>query len=175
MKQIPRSTIEWLLESDIPRIRFAAQKLFTPEAAMYTADAGTTASTAHLSKDQLITRLVASLAEWKDEVLKQHNKPDLCMHRLCILADMGVTVDFEPIRPVIETILESFHENDVPTIKILIPRAFRGSGEVERAWIICDYPQILYSLLKMGVRTEQTQRSRNFFAGLAHENGFPCT
>jgi hypothetical protein len=164
MKKIPHATKKWLLDSDVPRIRYSAQRLFIPEHLQ----------SELLLEDELIGSLITSLNNWIDEVLKQHNKPDLCMHRLCLLADSGISTEFTPIRPVIETILASFDENNIPTINILLPKVFKGSGEVEKAWVLCDYPQILYSLLKMGVENKKTAQSLVFLESQVRDNGFPC-
>jgi hypothetical protein len=86
------------------------------------------------------------------------------MHRLRLLSDIGVTADFEPLKPIIDIILESFGSRNTPTINILIPKVFRGTGQVEKTWIICDYPQILYSLLKMGVKNGRTTASLEYLA-----------
>lgn len=164
MQKIPQTTKEWLLSSAVPRIRYMAQRLLAPE----------NLQSELLYEDELIGSLISSLDCWKDEVLMQHNKPDLCMHRLCLLADCGITKDFKPIQPLIETILESFADNTMPTINILLPKVFKGSGEVEKAWVLCDYPQILYSLLKMDVDNKKTSQSLAFLENQVRENGFPC-
>ena len=164
MRTIPETTVRWLCNSEIPRVRFQARKLF-----------GKKTDRRILYNDPLINKLFASLEDWDEEILKQHNKPDLAMHRLCLLADSGVRAKDKEMKPVINRILNTFGEDGLPRINILIPKAFRGSGEVEKEWIICDYPQILYSLLKIGVENNQIRRSLEFLSGLHLENGYPCT
>jgi len=164
MKEIPDSTVTWLLEAPAPFTRYMAQRFFRPGEEW----------TGLLIDDPMVRSLISSLADWDREVLKQHSKPDLGMHRLCLLADIGVTNEFGPIQQIIERILNTFNENNIPLIKTLIPKAFRGSGEVEEAWILCDYPQILYSLLKMGVRNEKTLGALAFLETTVRENGSPC-
>ena len=128
-----------------------------------------------LYDDSLVKRLLTSLEDWETEVLKQHNKPDLGMHRLCLLADMGVRAEDEEMKPVIERILGTFGTDGLPRFNILLPKVFRGSGEVEEVWTICDYPQLLYSLMKMGVADARIDHSVKYLSRLYRENGYPCT
>ena len=140
MITIPATTVDWLCNSETPRIRFMARTLF-----------GMQTDRSDLYDDSLVKRLLTSLEDWETEVLKQHNKPDLGMHRLCLLADMGVRAEDEEMKPVIERILGTFGTDGLPRFNILLPKVFKGSGEIEEVWTICDYPQLLYSLMKMGV------------------------
>ncbi len=152
MRTIPVTTIDWLCNSELPRVNFKARVLFNRKH-----------DRRDLYRDSLLKKLVSSLEDWDAEVLKQHNKPDLGMHRLCLLADSGVRAADEEIKPVVSRILKTFGDDNLPRINILIPKVFRGSGEVEKTWIICDYPQILYSLLKMGVKNDQPYVHWSFF------------
>ncbi|MBI9104465.1 MAG: hypothetical protein JEY99_18770 [Spirochaetales bacterium] len=163
--QIPQETIDWLNNSEIPRVRFKARSIFEKDA-----------DRQDLFTDPLIKDLIASLMnDWDEEILKQHNKPDLCMHRFCLLADSGVRWDDKEAKPLIDKVLKTFKSDSLPRVRILIPKIFRGSGEVEEEWIICDYPQILYGLLKMGVNNDLIKTSLEFLATLSRENGYPCT
>jgi hypothetical protein len=183
-RTVPRENRERLLTSDIPRVRYLAARLFEPGSEDPKA----------LSEDPLIRDTVGSLSDWDDEVLKQHNKPGLGMHRLALLADLGVNVGTpgleEPLKPVLEAIRRGMNEEGIPRIKVLLPKVFRGSGEVETAWIICDYPQILYGYLMIadGTSGRSTSSEPPFagspqrpphpglvsLCGLARENGVPC-
>ncbi|MBN2736181.1 MAG: hypothetical protein JXR70_04310 [Spirochaetales bacterium] len=87
--KIPSETIQWLIESKIGYIRYNGAKLFKPGEE----------NPADLINDPFITETVAQLKGWKTEILKQHNKPELYMHRLAMLADLGVTRDFPEIGP----------------------------------------------------------------------------
>ncbi|MBN2628321.1 MAG: hypothetical protein JXA95_16775 [Spirochaetales bacterium] len=164
MITIPETTKSWLIESPIPSVRYGAAELFRPGSG----------DRELLLTDPLVADSLDSLKNWKGEVLKQHNKPDLLIHRLAFLADAGVTRETPGMEEIGQIILDSFDTNQVPRIMVLIPKAFRGSGEVESAWIICDYPQILYALLKMGFVNDRTLASVRFLAGLSRENGMPC-
>ena len=81
---------------------------------------------------------------------------------------------FPEIDRVIDGILQSMDENGIPRIRIEIPKAFGGSGEPALDWVICDYPVILYSLVKMGVRDNKIRKSLKTLAGMVQDSGCHC-
>ena len=111
MKTIPETTVNWLCNSEILRVRFMARNLF-----------GFEADRNDLYNDSPVKNMINSLEDWETEVLKQHNKPDLGMHRLCLLADMGVRAEDKEMKPVIERILGTFGNDDLPRFRILLPK-----------------------------------------------------
>ncbi|MBI4646091.1 MAG: hypothetical protein HY738_05700, partial [Bacteroidia bacterium] len=60
-------------------------------------------------------------------------------------------------------------------IKIFIPKHFGGSGSEELAWILCDAPLILYSLIKLGYKdTPGVKEAVTFLLSLVRDNGWGC-
>jgi hypothetical protein len=52
---------------------------------------------------------------------------------------------------------------------------YGGSGQYQ-AWMLCDAPAILYSLVKLELRDNRSvQSAAKHLAGLSFENGWPCT
>ena len=164
MRTIPLQTVEWLTDSEYPRVRYGARRLFLRE--MPERDL--------LYEDPLILRILASLTDWNEEILKQHNKPELAMHRLCLLADLGVSAADPEAAGLLERIAGNLDSSGLPRINVLIPKMFRGTGKVEREWIICDYPQILYGLLRMGAPERLTGPALEYLSGLSLPGGYPC-
>lgn len=162
--KIPETTIGWLLETGSPAVRYNT-RLLTGE--------GNTDRT-ELLKDPLVIECVEALKYWNEEVLERHNKPDLLIHRLALLAGLGVKSEDPGVPGIIETIMTNVNEEGVPEITIRIPKAFGGSGMPERAWIICDYPVVLYALAAMGVKHEAVDKAVGFLTSLVDNNGCRC-
>jgi hypothetical protein len=56
-----------------------------------------------------------------------------------------------------------------------IPKAFGGTDEDQWAWILCDTPTLLYTLLAMGKQNDPRVRGAVLhLAGLIQENGWRC-
>jgi len=123
---IPDRTKAWLLEAPEPYIRYRVQLLITPGRA----------DTTLLDTDPFIQGHMESLVGWRDEVLARHDKADLWIHRLAMLADLGVTRETEGAVPLVEDLLSNFREDGTYPISIMIPKAFGGSGEAGKNWII---------------------------------------
>ncbi|MBN1523543.1 MAG: hypothetical protein JW904_03565 [Spirochaetales bacterium] len=162
--KIPGETQQWLLESDIPYVRYNAARLFKPGSE----------DAADLAKDPFIKENISCLKSWSSEILKQHNRPDLLMHRLAMLADLGVTKDHPGMKAVIDTILKQTTPEGIPLTMIQIPKVFGGTDIPALDWILCDFPLILYALLKMRVKNQKIDEAVRKFQELVDENGFRC-
>ncbi len=126
-------------------------------------------------RDKQIAGLIDSLARWPGPPIKNHKQADMLLYRLAFLADIGIHRGNPKIDGIARKILISAPADGVPRIPILIPKAFGGSGKVERAWALCDAPVILFSLARMGYGDDPTVRKGvNNLAGLGRENGWPC-
>lgn len=161
---IPEHTKEWLLEAPEPYIRYRAQKLLTPEAA----------DASQLDTDPFIQGHLESLAGWRNQVLARHDKADLWIHRLAMLADLGATRKTKGAASLVEDLLSNFREDGTFPINIMIPKAFGGSGEAGQDWIICDFPVILYALAKMTGCDPVLDSAWEKLQTLAGENFYPC-
>ncbi len=162
--KIPEQTITWLLESEIPHVRYNAAKLFSDNEP----------SMELLLSDNLVNLNLGILAGWDSEILKRHDAPGLLIHRLALLADLGIRADNPEISPVIAEIMNNTNEYGIPEILMEIPTHFGGSGNPERLWLICDFPTILYALLKMGVMSKSVERAVQALEELVSENGYRC-
>jgi hypothetical protein len=162
--KIPPATIDWLLEYGSPAVRFNT-RLLTGAAKP---------NRQELLSDPLVKQSITLLKKWGKEVLERHNKPDLLMHRLSFLADLGVRANDPGMGAVVTSILAHANEQGIPEILIRIPPVFGGSGLPERAWIICDFPVILSGLLGMGVKNKTTGRAVKTLVSLADDRGFLC-
>ena len=78
---LPKDTQTWLLEAPEPYIRFQAERLLRPK----------TADRTLLDQDPFVRSNLKILAGWRKDIIPRHDKPDLFIHRLAMLADLGVT------------------------------------------------------------------------------------
>jgi hypothetical protein len=161
--KIPESTKDWLLNSPILYVRYNSALLF-----------GNTPDPALLEQDEFIAENMRAVEKWDDTPIERHDKSDLPLHRLALLADLGVTKDFPGMPAVIEKILSHVSPDGIPLVLIKIPTVFGGTGEASYDWVMTNFPTVLYSLLKMGVRNSVTARATERLAALTDTDGYRC-
>lgn len=157
-------TAEWLLSAPEPYIRYQAQRLIAPKKA----DASL------LDEDQFIRENLTAVSKWRKEVLERHDKADLFIHRLAMLADLGVTAKTAGAAPIIEDLLSNIAPDGSFPIGISIPVAFGGTGKAHADWIICDFPVVLYALRLMAGKEPRLRAAYRKLASLAGEEFYPC-
>lgn len=161
---IPQETREWLLGAPEAYIRYQAQRFLPGEAA----------DPALLDTDPFIQENLAIVGSWKSEILARHDKPDLFMHRLALLADLGVTRQTKNAEAVIESLLANIGDDGSFMVNIMIPTVFGGSGEVRPDWVICDFPVTLYALLRMAPSDSRLEPAVSKLTGLQGDEFYPC-
>jgi hypothetical protein len=129
-----------------------------------------------LISDPKIENIIKELYTWPGESIKRHNDANLLIHKLSFLADIGLTIDHPPIHDVVNKIIE-FQSKEGPFEVILnIPTHLGGSGKDERSWILCDAPNVLYSLVKFGMeKDKRVQKALKYLIMRSRENGWGCT
>lgn len=75
---LPAETREWLKRAPEPYIGYAVDRLLDPA----------TADPATLDDDPFIQENLEAVKGWKGDVLTRHDKADLVIHRLSMLADI---------------------------------------------------------------------------------------
>jgi len=159
-----KETKEWLMAAPEPYIRFQSQRLLSPKKA----DPGL------LDGDPFIRANLKAVSGWRKEVLSRHDKPDLFIHRLAMLADLGVTCKTAGAGPVVESLLENIAADGTFRQNIMIPQAFGGSGKAHPDWIICDLPLVVYALLAMTDGDPRLRSALKKLRGLCGESFYPC-
>lgn len=162
--KLTKETQEWLMAAPEPYIRYQAQRLLSPKKA----------DPALLDRDPFIRANIKAVSRWRKEILTRHDKPDLFIHRLAMLADLGVTRDTAGARAIIEDLLENIAPDGVFRQNIMIPRVFGGSGEASPEWIICDIPVLVYALLVMTGGDPRLRPAVKKLRGLCGESFYPC-
>jgi hypothetical protein len=161
---LTNDTKEWLLEAPEPYIRYQAQLLLEPGKADHSL----------LDRDPFIQAGLKAASGWKDEILQRHDKPDLFIHKLAMLADLGVTKETKGASRIVEGLLGRIAEDGSLRIKISVPVAFGGSGLANEDWLICDFPVILYALLRMAPGDARLEPAVDKLLSLGDGEYYPC-
>jgi hypothetical protein len=124
--------------------------------------------------DAEIVALVQELQSWPGPHINSHKSASQFFHKLVFLADIGLKHDYPGIGSIVEKILETMDENGVPCLSMEIPAGYGGTGETEKAWALCDAPNILYALKLFGIDNEKADNAVRYLATQIRENGFGC-
>lgn len=124
--------------------------------------------------DARIKSILTYLTDFHDTAILSHKNPDLPMHKLLFLLDLGLDTDVSEIAAAIRAILSNRDENGVCLSVVNIPRHFGGTGENAFVWCLCDAPVLLTILLKADIPYETVKTGVAFLVALSRDNGFPC-
>jgi len=164
--------IQWLLESDEPwtRYRTLVDLLDQPDDAPQVQ-----AARADMLAHPQVRALIAQATTWPGYALKRHNDARHLLYTFGTLADFGVRADDPGMSAGIEAVLAHQSPQGAFQSLINIPRAFGGTDEDMRTWVLCDAPTLLYALLAMGLGDDpRVQRAADHLAGLVDDNGWRC-
>lgn len=126
--------------------------------------------------DANIRAYLNDITDFHGILVSNHKNPDLPIHKLLFLLDVGFDTDVPEIRSAVERIMEHKDGNGVYLSLTNVPVHFGGSGEDVFAWCLCDAPLLLYALAKAGVDYEEhIRQGADYLSGLHKEGGFPCT
>ncbi len=137
--------LDWILESDEPWARYRVL-----------ADIGAELDRVEKARlDMLdhpaIKTLVARAAEWPGYALKRHNDAAHPIYAVSTLADFGLTQGDPGMDEVTERILDHFDGEGFESL-LWLPKFLTKDEDDERmAWMLCDGPTLLYSLLSFGL------------------------
>lgn len=164
--------LDWLMECDEPwtcyRTRCDLLHLPVDDESVQTARAGM------LAHPQL-QNLIEVAMEWGASPLKRHNDASHPLYAISTLADFGIRADDPGMQGVLETVLA--HQSEAGAFQTLlnIGQAYGGTGSDQWAWLACDAPTLLYSLLSFGLEGDPRVKSASaHLASLVTENGFLC-
>lgn len=164
------SIVDWLLKSDT-YVQLAVRKNILNQSKLELGELTTL-----VLSDHRIRHYLNDVADFNSILVTNHKNPDLPIHKLLFLLDIGLDADVPEIGIAIQKILLNKNEDGIPRSMTNIPKHFGGSGEDTLAWALCDAPLMLYALLKGGVDYEtQVKPGVEYIIGLYRNNGFPCT
>ena len=128
-----------------------------------------------LLKDPQVATIISELKEWPGRAMKRHNDSGHPLHKLVFLADLGLHKFDRAMDPIIQRILQHQSETGFFQVIVNVSSAYGGSGQDVCGWALCDSPSILYSLAKMGLRSDgRIQKAARNLTELATDIGWPC-
>ncbi|MFC1872037.1 hypothetical protein ACFLYF_06565 [Chloroflexota bacterium] len=123
-----------------------------------------------------IQALLSELSGWPGPPLKRHNDAGHLLHKLVFISDIGMRVGDPGINEIANNIIEHKSKDGPFQVIANVSPQYGGSGKDELAWMLCDSPSILYSIVKLGTRDDSViQSAARHLATLSTGNGWPCT
>jgi hypothetical protein len=157
---------ERLLNSKYPYIKYNAELLFNNK------DIDELKN--QMEYDLKIVSLIDELKDWPGPQISSHKSANQFFHKLVFLADIRITNETQVINEIIDKILSTLDDDYVPCLQMLINKAYGGSGEIEKAWALCDAPNTLYAMLKMLVKDKRIDSAVHNLADKIDDFGYGC-
>jgi len=127
-------------------------------------------------KDKRIRSYLSDITDFHKAIVRNHKDPDLSIHKLLFLLDIGFDTDVPEIDSAVKHIMSRKDKNGVYQSKTNIPQHYGGKGEDVFGWCLCDAPLLLTALLKAKVDYQQHIRQGvEHLLTLYKEQGFPCS
>jgi len=126
--------------------------------------------------DPKIKAYLNDITNYHGILVSNHKNPDLPIHKLLFLLDIGLDTDVPEIRTAVGKIMEHKDPDGVYMSLTNIPEHFGGSGKDVFGWCLCDAPLLLYALIKAGLGYEEhIKHGVDHLVSFRKDNGFPCT
>ncbi len=127
-------------------------------------------------KDKRIQSYLNDITNFHSALVSNHKNPDLPIHKLLFLLDIGLDNSVPQIGTAINEILKHKDKNGVYQSLTNIPKHYGGSGEDILSWCLCDAPLLLLALVKAGVDYDTYIREGvDYLTTLHQDQGFPCS
>jgi len=127
-------------------------------------------------KDKKIQSHLSSITNFHHTIVRNHKDPDLSIHKLLFLLDIGLGLDIPEIDSAIQQIMS--HQDGLGVYQSLtnIPPHYGGKGEDVFGWCLCDAPLLLTALLRSGINyNHHIKQGADHLVGLCTKEGFPCS
>ncbi len=125
--------------------------------------------------DSRIKRYLTDITSFHGTLVTNHKNPDLPIHKLLFLLDLGFDTKILEIKAAIEELLAHKDEHGIYQSMTNVPKYFGGIGEDVFSWCLCDAPLLLLALLKSGKDYhEYIKPGVDHLVSLCRDNGFPC-
>lgn len=121
-----------------------------------------------------IQSIFDDLYKWQEQVINNHKNAELPLHKLSLIADIGITIDEPEVNKIVKLIMEHEDNNGVFQVSMNIPKHFGGTGQNNWGWMLCDAPIIFYSLLRFGVPRNLLLSGIKYLVALIKDNGWGC-
>ncbi|MCL2690665.1 MAG: hypothetical protein FWE56_00200 [Candidatus Bathyarchaeota archaeon] len=126
--------------------------------------------------DPKIKTYLSDITNYHDVLVRNHKDPDLPIHKLLFLLDIGLDTNVSEIQTATKKIMTNKDNNGVYMSLTNIPKHFGGNGEDTFGWCLCDAPLLLLALLKTDIDYEKhLKKGVDYLADFHKDTGFPCT
>jgi hypothetical protein len=133
-----------------------------------------TARQAMLTHPQIRT-LLSELSAWPGPALKRHNDAGHLLHKLVFVSDLGIKASDPGVTEIVQRVLPNQSTEGPFQVIANVSPQFGGSGQDQLAWMLCDAPSVLYSLVKLDTGENPViQLAAKHLAGLSFDSGWPC-
>ncbi len=164
--------VEWLLEGP-PWVQYRTRidLLDQPES-----NSEVAANRQAMLEHPKIRTLLSELSAWPGLSLKRHNDASHLLHKLVFISDLGIRAGDPGVGEIVKSIEEhQSKEGAFQTLANISPQ-YGGAGKDQLAWMLCDAPSVLYSMVKLSARENPViQTAARHLASLSFDNGWPCT
>ena len=125
--------------------------------------------------DNRIKSYLIDVANYHRTLVTNHKNPDLTIHKLLFLLDVGFDTEVPEIKTAVDEILKHRDEYAIFQSLTNVPKHFGGAGVDVFSWCLCDAPLLLSVLLKVGMDYyEYIKPGVDHLVSLRRDNGFPC-
>lgn len=125
--------------------------------------------------DKKITNLLFDVSNFNDTIVSTHKNPELPIHKLHFLFDIGLGTDIPKISSALKIIISNMDEMGMYKSTGRVPVFYGGTGEKTMAWALCDAPLMLLAVIRAGYDYEKyVKRGLDYILSLHRSNGFPC-
>ena len=127
-------------------------------------------------KDEKIKLYLKDISNFHGILVSNHKNPELPIHKLLFLLDLGFDTDIPEIKNAVTQIMAHKDKFGIYQSLTNIPKHYGGKGENVFGWCLCDAPLLLLALLRAKVDYQKHIRQGvDYLATLFKEHGFPCT
>jgi len=125
--------------------------------------------------DVRLQNFLTSISDFHGSPIKNHKNPDLPIHKLLFLLDLGFDTSVPEIKNAIDEIIKHRDEHFIYQSLSNIPKHFGGTGVDMFSWCLCDAPLLLLALQKAGLDYhDYIKPGVDYLVSLSRDNGFPC-
>jgi len=125
--------------------------------------------------DSRIQKFLADVSAFHGTLVTNHKNPELPIHKLLFLLDLGFDTEVPEIKAAVDGILAHRDEHGIYQSLTNVPKHFGGMGEDVFSWCLCDAPLLLLALFKSGMDYhEYIKPGVDYLVSLCRDNGFPC-
>ncbi len=126
--------------------------------------------------DTKIQQSLKDISDFHSTPVTNHKNPNLPIHRLLFLLDLGFTTDIREVQSAVSQLMGHKDKHGVFQSMTNIPKHFGGTGEDGFGWCLCDAPLLLLALVKAQVDyDEHVRQGVEYLVSLEKEKGFPCS